>query len=209
MKPVAVALVAAAVSLAGCAGAGHPKSPSSPSSSPRVTTYTSSAFRFAVTYDSGLLTGAPDRSDVAGIGQMTLPGLGQLPKARTLLYVLRPRTAASALEARLTVLQVMAFQPSVRVPRPTLATFSNEPYMESLTKRNAYPYRVSTPQAATIGGLPAFHFFSPPKGRHVIETYTVVDGRSIYTLNLVLPAGTPADIASALRAALQSFRTTS
>jgi hypothetical protein len=209
VRLVVFALVAAAVTLAGCAGAGSP-SPS-PSSTPKLTTYAAPAFRFAVTYDAGLLAGAPDRNDIAGIDQWTLPGLGKLPKARTLLYVLRARKAAGVPQASpYAVLQITAIQPSAEVPRPTLTTFRNEPYMKSLTKRNATPYWASTPVAVTLGGLPAFRFVSnPPTARHLSETYTIVDGPSVFTLNLVLPHGTPASIASALRSALHSFRTTS
>lgn len=124
-----------------------------------------------------------------------------------ILLVIEGKQAATGSSSKSAALQILALRTVHPLESPALAAFRREPYLKALIREGVMGYVVTPPEAVTLAGLPAFRYVMHAQGVTVTNC-TVVHGKYLYNLNLVLPPKTPAPLVSSLEAALRSFRIT-
>ena len=218
MKPTLV-ILAAVLLLAGCAGksSSDVPGPSVKLAKPRLATFTSKAFHYAVRYDAGKLAAHVDK-DVSVPGEWLIPGVGHVSAPTQVLYVVM-RSPADLPASDRGEFELTVVGPVRGLRAPTLAAFSGEPYLRSLERKVLV---ASFPQVVKINGLPAFVYsmqltpnafkgaISPSPSPSAVSVTTldhvVYEHGFVYYMNLAAPTPRWPSVEAALNSIAWSFR---
>ena len=89
---------------------------------------------------------------------------------------------------------------------PTLAAFARESYLRSLQADSGWV--TGPPRAITLNGLPALRYSGRITNSFTILNYVILDGRFVYTLDLMANTKQWPSVAASLQAVAQTFRVT-
>ena len=212
---VPLAILAAVLLHAGCAGKANPHPTSSgPSAAPSpLKTFTSPAFHFSVAYDPHVFTaedrGIPPRIPffVAGTGMVSGPTTNLL-----LLF----KSPPPLLQFGRNEFNLVAIRPARPAPPPTLDALGHESEWRMLTRGELLEtsppnpslrvrmHLSGLPTATSVNGLPALRY-AVRFGNATAVNYGIFHAGFIYYLQLVAPTSHSSATWAQLNAVLQTF----